>query len=81
MALDHYSLCPCGSGKKIKFCCSNDILPELEKVVRAIEGDQEAPPFPPPRADAGNGAGRDVAGRALGELWLRVTGHRVALPA
>jgi tetratricopeptide (TPR) repeat protein len=40
MALDHYSLCPCGSGKKIKFCCSNDILPELEKIVRAIEGDQ-----------------------------------------
>ncbi|MFO0906539.1 MAG: hypothetical protein U0939_26275 [Pirellulales bacterium] len=40
MTLDHYSLCPCGSGKKVKFCCSNDILPELEKVFRAIEGDQ-----------------------------------------
>lgn len=40
MTLDHYSLCPCGSGKKIKFCCSNDILPELEKVYRAIEGEQ-----------------------------------------
>ena len=40
MTLDHYSLCPCGSGKKVKFCCSNDILPELEKVFRSIEGDQ-----------------------------------------
>ncbi|MFO0869541.1 MAG: hypothetical protein U0935_11470 [Pirellulales bacterium] len=40
MTLDHYSLCPCGSGKKIKFCCSNDILPELDKIYRAIEGEQ-----------------------------------------
>lgn len=40
MALDGYSYCPCGSGKKIKFCCSKDILPDLERVLRALEGDQ-----------------------------------------
>ncbi len=39
MALDAYSLCPCGTGKKIKFCC-NDLLPELEKIDRMLEGEQ-----------------------------------------
>jgi hypothetical protein len=39
MALDAYSLCPGGSGKKIKFCC-NDMLPELEKLDRMLEGQQ-----------------------------------------
>lgn len=39
MALDGYSLCPCGTGKKIKFCC-NDLLPELEKIDRMLEGEQ-----------------------------------------
>ncbi|MBP86710.1 MAG: hypothetical protein CMJ64_08340 [Planctomycetaceae bacterium] len=40
MALDPYQLCPCGSGKKIKFCCSKDIVPELDKVIRAVQGEQ-----------------------------------------
>ncbi|HEU0068783.1 MAG TPA: hypothetical protein VFQ26_05905 [Nitrospiraceae bacterium] len=40
MTLDSYQFCPCGSGKKIKFCCSKDIVPEIEKVVRAIQGEQ-----------------------------------------
>jgi hypothetical protein len=39
MALDAYSLCPGGSGKKIKFCCP-DLLPELEKIDRMLEGEQ-----------------------------------------
>jgi len=39
MALDSYSLCPGGTGKKIKFCCP-DLLPELEKIDRMIEGEQ-----------------------------------------
>ncbi|MFW5692846.1 MAG: hypothetical protein ACOCWL_01385 [Thermoguttaceae bacterium] len=39
MPIDAYSLCPGGTGKKIKFCCS-DLLPELQKLVRMIEGDQ-----------------------------------------
>ncbi len=39
MPIDTYSLCPGGTGKKIKFCCS-DLLPELQKLVRMMEGDQ-----------------------------------------
>lgn len=39
MALDVYSLCPGGTGKKIKFCCS-DFVAELEKIDRMIEGQQ-----------------------------------------
>lgn len=42
MTLDPYQLCPCGSGDKVKFCCSKDIVPELEKILRAIEGNQRA---------------------------------------
>jgi hypothetical protein len=39
MALDAYSLCPGGTGKKIKFCCP-DLLSELEKIDRMLEGEQ-----------------------------------------
>jgi hypothetical protein len=42
MSLNPYQLCPCGSGEKVKFCCSKDIIPELEKILRAVEGDQRA---------------------------------------
>ncbi|HTN74631.1 MAG TPA: hypothetical protein VL096_05270 [Pirellulaceae bacterium] len=42
MALDPYAPCPCGNGQKIKFCCSADIINELDKVLRAVEGDQRA---------------------------------------
>jgi len=42
MPLDPYSPCPCGCGKKLKFCCSKDILPELEKLIRTIAADQSA---------------------------------------
>lgn len=41
MAIDAYSLCPGGSGKKIKFCCP-EFFPELEKIDRLLEGDQSA---------------------------------------
>ncbi|MAV36018.1 MAG: hypothetical protein CMJ59_11200 [Planctomycetaceae bacterium] len=40
MVLDAYSLCPCGSGKKVKFCCSRNLVQELDKVQRALEGKQ-----------------------------------------
>jgi hypothetical protein len=40
MSLDPYQLCPCGSGDKVKFCCSKDIIPELDKILRAVEGEQ-----------------------------------------
>ena len=39
MSLDQYQLCPCGLGKKIKFCCK-DIVSELDSISRAIEGQQ-----------------------------------------
>ncbi|HKD37326.1 MAG TPA: hypothetical protein VKB78_11015 [Pirellulales bacterium] len=39
MTVDPYSLCPGGTGKKIKFCCS-DLVSELDKIERMIEGDQ-----------------------------------------
>ena len=39
MPIDAYSLCPGGTGQKIKFCCP-DFLPELEKIVRMFEGEQ-----------------------------------------
>ena len=42
MALDGYSLCPCGSGKKVKFCCSRNLVQELDKIQRALEGKQRS---------------------------------------
>lgn len=37
--LDVYAPCPCGSGKKVKFCCSN-ALTEMERVSRLHEKHQ-----------------------------------------
>lgn len=41
MALDPYALCPCGSGKKSKFCCL-DIAGDMEKVGRLKANGQTA---------------------------------------
>ncbi len=41
MPIDAYSLCPGGTGKKIKFCCA-DFLHELEKIDRLLDADQTA---------------------------------------
>lgn len=35
-----YEPCPCGSGKKIKFCCSKDLAADLEKILESIQADQ-----------------------------------------
>ncbi|HUT14352.1 MAG TPA: hypothetical protein VMY42_27955 [Thermoguttaceae bacterium] len=40
MPIDAYSLCPGGTGKKIKFCCP-DFVAELQKIGRMLEGDQQ----------------------------------------
>lgn len=40
MANDPYSLCPCGSGKKLKFCCL-DILPDIQKAYSLRENQPE----------------------------------------
>ena len=39
MPLDVYSPCPGGTGKKIKFCCS-DLVSDLQKIERMLEGEQ-----------------------------------------
>ncbi|MBN1588958.1 MAG: hypothetical protein JW888_05540 [Pirellulales bacterium] len=39
MAIDSYSLCPGGTGKKIKFCCP-DLLSDLKTLDRMMEGEQ-----------------------------------------
>lgn len=39
MTVDLYKLCPCGSGKKIKFCC-RDMANDLDRIRRMIDGDQ-----------------------------------------
>jgi tetratricopeptide (TPR) repeat protein len=39
MATDLYAKCPCGSGKKIKFCC-RDIISDIERIERMLAGDQ-----------------------------------------
>jgi hypothetical protein len=41
MSIDRYSSCPGGTGKKIKFCCS-DLVSELDKVQRMLQGRQYA---------------------------------------
>lgn len=39
MAIDPYSLCPGGTGKKLKFCCS-DLMHELEKIDHMLNAEQ-----------------------------------------
>ena len=39
MAIDSYSLCPGGRGKKIRFCCP-DHVKDLEQIDRMLEGEQ-----------------------------------------
>jgi hypothetical protein len=41
MPIDAYAACPGGLDKKVKFCCQ-DLVTELEKLGRMIEGDQRA---------------------------------------
>ncbi|MAT71007.1 MAG: hypothetical protein CMJ58_15955 [Planctomycetaceae bacterium] len=39
MSVNPYAPCPCGSGKKLKFCCS-DLVHEIEKIDKLIQADQ-----------------------------------------
>jgi tetratricopeptide (TPR) repeat protein len=41
MPIDHYSPCPCGSGKKLKFCKCVENPQDFEKLIKLIEGGQE----------------------------------------
>jgi tetratricopeptide (TPR) repeat protein len=40
--IDVYALCPCGSGKKLKFCCL-EVAPEMQKVFRLEDDGQVGP--------------------------------------
>jgi len=40
MSLDQYSFCPCGNGKKIKFCKCNEHFQEMQIIHRMIVGEQ-----------------------------------------
>jgi tetratricopeptide (TPR) repeat protein len=43
MTVDQYALCPCGNGKKIKFCKCKDSLPELDRIMTMLDGGQVVP--------------------------------------
>lgn len=43
MSVDTYAICPCGSGKKIKFCKCKDSVGELDRVMKMVEGGQTVP--------------------------------------
>jgi tetratricopeptide (TPR) repeat protein len=39
MPIDIYALCPCGSGKKFKFCC-HALGDEMDRIIRLLDGNQ-----------------------------------------
>ena len=39
MSIDIYAPCPCGSGKKFKFCC-HALSDDMDRVIRLMEGNQ-----------------------------------------
>ena len=63
MDLDTNQLCPGGTGKKIRFCCK-DLVRELDKIVRLMEGGQRR-------------AALEARARELGvDGQLHLPGHR-----
>ena len=40
MVIESSDPCPCGSNKKIKFCCGHTVTAELDKLSRSLEGEQ-----------------------------------------
>ncbi|MEZ6089079.1 MAG: hypothetical protein R3C05_13840 [Pirellulaceae bacterium] len=40
MSVDQYSICPCGSGKKIKFCKCKESIHEMDRVLKMVGGGQ-----------------------------------------
>src|SRR4051812_33943233 len=39
MSVNNYDPCPCGSGKKFKFCC-HVIADDMDRIVRLMDGNQ-----------------------------------------
>ena len=40
MEIDKFQACPCHSGNKIKFCCSKDIIGDLDEILNLTKGKQ-----------------------------------------
>ena len=40
MSVELNDPCPCGSTKKVKFCCGKAVSADLEKVAKSLEGEQ-----------------------------------------
>src|SRR5690606_23293997 len=36
MTVDQYAICPCGNGKKIKYCKCKESLPELDRIMTML---------------------------------------------
>ena len=68
MALDPYSPCPCGTGKKIKFCdCAKDMLGDMERVITLLDAGAPLPSggvgaILGPRSSSGRGRSRSEPG-------------------
>jgi tetratricopeptide (TPR) repeat protein len=43
MTVDLYATCPCGNGKKIKFCKCKESVGQMDRVLKMIEGGQIVP--------------------------------------
>lgn len=43
MSIDQYALCPCGNGKKIKFCKCKDSVSLMDQVLNMVNGGQVVP--------------------------------------
>ena len=43
MSVDKYAVCPCGSGKKIKFCKCKESVSQLDAVLSMVDGGQVVP--------------------------------------
>lgn len=43
MSVDTYSVCPCGNGKKIKFCKCKDSIHDMDRVLKMVDGGQLVP--------------------------------------
>ncbi len=42
-SVDLYAICPCGNGKKIKFCKCKESVDQMDQVLKMIEGGQVVP--------------------------------------
>src|SRR3989304_1412999 len=81
MAVDPYAPCPCGSGKKLKFCCT-DLVGEIEKIHRMIEGDQPRAALRHAEQTLAKSPGRasPLDLKAALEVWLdRIAGARLTV--